>query len=70
MGFGPIVFAVAAVLLLGLLSRDHWLKPRSGISTESPIDILARRFANGEINATELEHMKHTINELQTNLPT
>ena len=47
---------LAAVVLVAI-----WLATRRGLTRESPLDILNRRYASGEINREEYERMKREI---------
>lgn len=47
---------LAAVVLVAI-----WLATRRGLTRESPLDILNRRYASGEISREEYERMKREI---------
>lgn len=52
---------VAFVLLLRFLRRDANNRSASGLTNETPLTALQRRFALGEINATEFSAMKQQL---------
>ena len=43
------------------MNQDTRSKTNSNISTESPLDIIKRRYANGEISKAEFEEMKKNL---------
>jgi len=61
-GIGMFLFwlliIVGVVWLVGSSSRGNAV---SAPASESPLDILKRRYANGEINKEQFEEMKNTL---------
>ncbi len=60
MGFGMLFFWGALILIVVLLVRA--MLGNAGTTSESPLETLRKRYANGEISDEEYEKMK---NELQ-----
>ena len=62
MGYGWIVWLIIIAVIIWVIfqfkgdSRGHYYK-----SSESPLDILKKRFANGEINKDKFEKMKKDL---------
>lgn len=52
-----IVLGLAAYLIL------QNVQPRSGADGDSPLDILKKRFARGEINREQFDEMKKKLEE-------
>jgi len=62
--FGPIVmivFLTFTVLIIAWVLRAVGLGWQSGPSAESPLDVLKRRFARGEIDRAEYEDRKKIL---------
>ena len=60
----PLLFLVGLVLLLGSLFRGSWLGwpgVGQGERRETAREILARRYAAGEITKEQYEEMKRTL---------
>jgi putative membrane protein len=49
--------AVGIVFLIRRFSRQDWRRPRE----ESPLEILQKRYARGEIDKEQFEEMKRNI---------
>ncbi len=68
-GFGMIFMGLIWLLILALIVTLVWFLIRKGsnstnqISEESPIGILNKRYARGEIDEEEYQRKKKTINE-------
>jgi putative membrane protein len=66
-GYGGILMMVLAVIVIAvviyLVVRSNGTVDRhsSYPPEESPLDILRRRYANGEINQEDYEHMKKIL---------
>lgn len=59
------IMAVVVILWLlviaGIVLLVVWLANRSRSHVQSPLDVLARRYAQGEISREEYERMKREI---------
>lgn len=66
MGIGPILLLAAAAILWRCLASNRRHSPQAGMQALPPKDILARRFASGEITADEFERMKRSIDGIQS----
>jgi putative membrane protein len=53
------------VVILGIVVLVRWLmgRPFPGGSRETPLDILKRRYANGEIDEEQFEKMKQNLED-------
>lgn len=60
MGWGMWFIPVIIILALYFLLKNN-LQPKSGQNSESPIEILKRRYAIGEITKDQFEEMKKNI---------
>lgn len=70
--FFPIIMVLAAVLFLCLLyviagrkyfcrgSREYYYVPR-GIAEDTPVNIIEKRYAKGEITKEEYERLKREL---------
>lgn len=56
-----IIFLILVVLVVYLILRSTGAKPSAGSFQETPLDILKRRYANGEITKEEFERMKRDL---------
>ncbi len=62
MGLGWIVWLIIIVVIVWVVfqfksdNREHYYK-----SSESPLDIIKKRYANGEISKEEFERMKKDL---------
>lgn len=54
-----IVIIVGGVVLAKLMITDS--SKQGGMTSESPLEILEKRFASGEINQNEFESMKKKL---------
>ncbi len=69
-GFGGIlsilfwigIIALAVWLVGSLVSRASSQPPSNLPSAESPLDILKKRYARGEINKEQFDEMRHDLN--------
>ena len=63
MGFGVLSMVLFwAVLVVGLIVVGKWLWGQGSLNREdSPLDILKKRYARGEINRQEFEDMKRDL---------
>jgi putative membrane protein len=70
-GFGLLPFGWIfmlifwAVVIIGLITLVRWLlgKPFPGGVRETPLDVLKRRYAAGEIDREQYERMKADLEE-------
>lgn len=68
-GFGMIFMGLIWLLILALIVTLIWFLIRKGSnsttrsSEESPMDILSKRYARGEIDEEEYQRMKKRIND-------
>jgi putative membrane protein len=53
-----VIFWVLVILVIFYLLRNIGAKPQGG---ETPLDILKKRYAKGEINREEFERMKEDL---------
>lgn len=60
MGWGMWFIPIIIILAIYFLLKNN-LQPKSGTNSESPTDILKRRYANGEITKEQFEEMKKNI---------
>ena len=60
-GFIPqfMVWNLVIVVLVGLIF--YWLLKSSQMSSETPMDVLKKRYVSGEIDKEEFEQMKKDI---------
>lgn len=65
MGLGMWVFWIVLILVVVFLVRlmMNTGSSQSGTSLESPLQILEKRFARGEINKDEFESMKKELDK-------
>lgn len=63
--FGLIWIAFRLLILLGVIALIYWLyKKATGKSTqESPVEILKKRYANGEITKEQFDGMKKDLGD-------
>ena len=62
MGFGWFIWIIIiAVVVWGILQFTNGNQPQNSSNSETPLDILKRRYANGEITKNEFEEMKSKI---------
>jgi putative membrane protein len=66
MGFGMILFwiaiiAVVVLIIKGLANNNNSTREEERSQQESPLDILKRRYAAGEIPRDEFENKKHDL---------
>lgn len=59
----PVVIVVMTALMLFLGPRRRMHGTRGSASEESPSEILARRFARGELTQEQYEEMEKTLHE-------
>jgi putative membrane protein len=57
--FGGIIMMILGILLVAAVIYFIWKSSSS--KTESPLDILQKRFVNGEINEEEYKAKKETL---------
>lgn len=68
-GFGMILMGLIWLLILALIVTLIWFLIRKGSnsttrsSEESPMDILSKRYARGEIDEEEYQRMKKRIKD-------
>lgn len=56
-----VVIFVAGVWVLVSATRNAGQRNATQPHSESPLDVLKRRYATGEINKEQLEEMKHNL---------
>jgi putative membrane protein len=62
MGIGWIVWFVIIVIIVWVVFQLKSNNPRHfGMSNETPLDILKKRYAKGEITKEEFERMKKDL---------
>jgi len=59
-GMNLIWWLIWAVLLFWIFATPYKI-PGQRMKKDSPLDILKKRFASGEINTVEYEEMKKTL---------
>jgi len=62
--WGRLIVLVAVITLVFILLRrtgGRTLPPDSGFAHETPLDILKKRYARGEISKEQFEQMKRDI---------
>lgn len=64
-GFGFIGFFTSFIflvgLIIGLIFLIKWVVSQSGTKTDTPLEILKRRYAKGEISQEDFERMKKDL---------
>lgn len=60
MGWGMWVIPLIIILAIYFLFKNN-SRNKNGQSTESPLDILKKRYAKGEITKEQFEEMKKNI---------
>ncbi|MFV8360983.1 SHOCT domain-containing protein [Flavobacterium sp. LS1P3] len=60
MGWGMWFIPIIIILAIYFLVKKY-LQTKSGPNSESPIEILKRRYANGEITKEQFEEIKKNI---------
>ena len=64
-GFGYFGFFMGIIfwigLIIGLIFLIKWLITQSGTKHETPLEILKRRYAKGEITKEDFERMKKDL---------
>ncbi len=64
-GLGSLLFWVLLIAGIFLLFRTVTVSPSTSgtavVASETPLDILKRRYANGEISKEQYEEMKSTL---------
>lgn len=60
-GFMWIIIVIVIVLIIYLLMQKS--KDANAVSQETPIDILKKRYAKGEITKEEFDKMKKDLND-------
>ena len=64
MGFGMILFWVLVIVLIVVLIRSLISGSNGNFQKdESPLEILKRRYASGEIDKTQFEEMKQHLKD-------
>jgi putative membrane protein len=58
---GLVVMVVVLALMFGPRGPFAHFGPRWGMGNESPLDILKRRYASGEITREQFEQMRRDI---------
>ncbi|WP_372769445.1 SHOCT domain-containing protein [Lutibacter sp.] len=59
------IFILAIVFILALLRNNKFFdKQNKNMERESPLDILKRRYANGEISTEEFEERRNKLKSL------
>ena len=65
MGFMMLIFWAAVIVGIIALVRWLWSQGKGGsslgIAKESPLDVVKRRYASGEINKEEFEQLKRDL---------
>jgi putative membrane protein len=62
-GFMWILFIVVAGVLIYLVLQNARTRGGSGASGETPLDILKKRYAKGELTKDDFERMKKELSE-------
>ena len=60
MGWGMWFIPLLIILLIYFLVKNNW-QTKDGQSAESPMEILKKRYAKGEITKEQFEEMKKDI---------
>ena len=60
MGWGMWFIPIIIILAIYFLVKNN-LQPKSGPNSESPMEILKRRYTSGEITKEQFEEMKKNI---------
>jgi putative membrane protein len=60
-GFMWLLFIVIIGVLIYLVLQNAKAKGNAGVSGETPLDILKKRYAKGEITKDEFERMKKDL---------
>jgi putative membrane protein len=61
MGFFAVAFWIVIIIVAYVVIRNISSKGGGLLSTETPIDILKKRYARGEISKEEFEQMKRDL---------
>ncbi len=63
MGFGMLFMALfSVVVIVGIVLAVKWFMGQGGASREdSPLDILKKRYARGELTKQEFEELKRDL---------
>lgn len=61
-GYGMIIVWIVIIAVIAILIKGFWGSTRSGESRSStPLEILKKRYANGEISKAEFEEKKRDL---------
>ena len=59
--FGGIGMMILGIILVAAVIYFIWKNSNSSSKTESPLDVLQKRFVNGEISEEEYKAKKETL---------
>lgn len=64
-GLAPHIVTITIMLVaMGAMMVVHRLWPKQAAQSRSPLEVLAHRFAQGEIDREEYEERKRVLNDV------